>query len=132
MECVHSPLTGGLFHCVIYTFIMNIKSIIVAGFIAVTALSVGDSAMAKTTKCWYGDAGTHLTHYFCDVNRRVNANGHIVFVVNGLGTVVMWDDDTAEIIGDDGGYTDNLIVETTGRDHRLVNLDNDYNFIFRY
>ena len=111
---------------------MNIKSIIAAGFIAVTALSVGDSAMAKTTKCWYGDAGTQLTHTFCDVQRRVNANGHIVFDVNGLGTVVMWDDDTAEIIGNDGGYTDNLIVETTGRDHRLVNLDNDYNFIFRY
>ncbi len=121
-----------MFHCVIYTFIMNIKSIIAAGFIAVTALSVGDSAMAKTTKCWYGDAGTQLTHTFCDVNRRVNANGHIVFDVDGLGTVVMWDDNTAEIIGKNGSYTNNLIVETTGRDHRLVNLDNDYNFIFRY
>jgi len=111
---------------------MNIKSIIAAGFIAISALSVGDSAMAKTTKCWYGNAGAQLTHTFCDVDRRVNANGHIVFDVDGLGTVVLWDDDTAEIINDNGGYTDNLIVSQSGRDIRLINLDNDYNFIFRY
>ena len=111
---------------------MNIKSIIAAGFIAVTALSVGEPAMAKTTKCWYGNAHEQLTHTFCDVNRRVNANGHVVFDVDGLGTVVLWDDQTAEIIGDDGGYTDNLIVTQSGRDIRLINLDNEYNFVFRY
>ena len=88
--------------------------------------------MAKTTRCWYGHANTQLTHTFCDVNRRVNANGHIVFDVSGLGTIVLWNDNTAELIGTDGDYTNNFITETSGRDVRLVNLDNNYNFMFRY
>jgi len=107
---------------------------VVAGAIALSAILPGDAAMARTTKCWYGNAGTQLTHTFCDVNRRINANGHVVFDIDGLGTIVMWDDNTAELIGNNGKYTDNLIVSTenNGRDHRLINLDNDFNFIFRW
>ena len=92
----------------------------------------GLKAEAKTTRCWYGHANTQLTHTFCDVNRRVNANGHIVFDVSGLGTIVLWKDNTAELIGKNGGYTDNFITEVSGRNIRLVNLDNNYNFVFRY
>ena len=92
----------------------------------------GLQAEAKTTRCWYGQANTQLTHSFCDVNRRVNANGHIVFDVSGLGTIVLWKDNTAELIGTNGDYTNNFITEVSGRDIRLVNLDNNYNFVFRY
>ena len=89
-------------------------------------------AQAKTTRCWYGHANTQLTHTFCDVERRINANGHIVFDVSGLGTIVLWNDNSAELIGANGSYTDNFITEVSGRDVRLVNLDNNYNFMFRY
>mgnify|MGYP003681699952 CR=1 FL=1 len=92
----------------------------------------GLQAEAKTTRCWYGDAGTQLTHSFCEVQRRVNANGHIVFDVENLGTIVLWNDNTAELIGTNGEYTNNFITITEGRDTRLVNLDNEYNFVFRY
>ena len=111
---------------------MNFKSIIAAAIIATTGISVGSIAEAKTSKCWYGHAGTTLTHTFCDVTRRINANGHVVFDVAGLGTIVLWDDNTAELIGENGSYNDNYIVESVGREHRLINLDNNYNFIFRY
>ena len=111
---------------------MNFKSLFVAATVAIGSLTVGSAALAKTTRCWYGHANTQLTHTFCDVTRRVNANGHIVFDVANLGTIVLWDDNTAELIGNDGSYTNNFITETSGRDVRLVNLDNDYNFVFRY
>ena len=96
---------------------MNFKSFIAAAIIATTGISVGSMANAKTTKCWYGDAGTTLTHTFCDVTRRINANGHIVFDVAGLGTIVLWDDNTAELIGENGSYNDNFIVQTTDVTH---------------
>jgi len=110
---------------------MNIRSIILSATIALTAIIPGDAAMARTSRCWAGYAGQQLDHVFCDVERRINANGHVVFDIDGLGTVVLWDDNTAEMIGENGRYNNNFIVRTHGNDVRLINLENEFNFIFR-
>ena len=109
---------------------------------AATALALNLAAPVKaeaaTAPCYYGDAGELLEEFWCDTTRRVNANGHIVYDVKGaatgdlLGTIVLWDDDTAEWIQEDGSVNPNFVTEDLDHGYiRLINADNDYNFVFQ-
>ena len=107
---------------------------------AATALALNlaapTKAEARVTDCHFGPAGQILTEDLCDVNRRVNANGHVVFDIKRVrtnrhvGTIVLWDDDTAEWIKD-GKVIRNILTEDLPNGYiRLVDA-NDFNFVFQ-
>ena len=109
---------------------------------AATALALNlaapQKAEARITDCHYGEAGQLMEQDLCDVTRRINANGHIVFDIADVrtgerfATVVLWDDDTAEWIMPNGHVNRNIVTEDLPNDNvRLVNMDNDFNFIFQ-
>jgi len=102
------------------------------------SMAAPQKAEARITDCHYGEAGKVLEQDLCDVTRRINANGHIVFDIADVrtgerfATVVLWDDDTAEWIDSDGHVNRNIVTQDLANDNiRLVNLDNDFNFIFQ-
>ena len=108
---------------------------------AATALALNlaapQKAEARITDCHFGEAGQTLEKDLCDVTRRINANGHVVFDIKEphtdrhIGTVVLWDDDTAEWIRN-GEVNDNIVTEDLPNDYiRLINAENDFNFIFQ-
>ena len=110
----------------------NFKALAASALIAVSGFGAIAPANAATTNCWIvGNHQTASRHAFrCNVNRRINANGHIVWDVthyqnNGANfTVVFWTDDTAEVIFADG--TPNVHVPSytdSDGDQRIV-LDN--------
>ena len=82
---------------------MNFKALTIAATLAAGTI-FGGIAPANASTCWFerGETG-RLAPTYCRTNRRINANGHIVFdIVDHQGTeftLVMWDDDTAELIG---------------------------------
>ena len=100
------------------------------------SMAAPQKAEAGVNVCHFGQAGQALEKDLCDVNRRVNANGHVVFDIKDLrsrliGTVVLWNDDTAEWIRN-GEVNRNIVTEDLPNDYiRLVNRDNDYNFVFQ-
>ena len=100
------------------------------------SMAAPQKAEARVTVCHFGPAGQILTEDLCDVNRRVNANGHVVFDIKQVstnrhvGTVVLWDDDTAEWIRN-GKVIRNILTEDLPNGYiRLVDA-NDFNFIFQ-
>ena len=76
---------------------MNLRSTLVS---AATATMfglglTGSPAHAASTSCWYGNEGERLEHFKCDVRRRINYNGHVVWDVSSQGggklfTFVLW------------------------------------------
>ena len=101
------------------------------------SMAAPQKAEARVADCHFGQAGQILEKDLCDVNRRVNANGHVVFDIKDvrtdrhIGTVVLWDDDTAEWIRN-GEVNRNIVTEDLPNDYiRLVNADNDFNFVFQ-
>ena len=82
---------------------MNIKALAIATTLAAGTI-FGGIAPANASTCWFerGETG-RMSPTHCQTNRRINANGHVVFdIVDWQGTeftLVMWDDDTAELIG---------------------------------
>jgi len=71
------------------------------GLLASAALL--QAAPAEAGRCWYLDYGEHKYSEYCPVSRRINYNGHIVWdIIDGDGkkfTVILWDDDIAEVVG---------------------------------
>lgn len=77
-----------------------IKSTIAALVIAASSF-FAPSAQAADSTCWFNtDHRGDLVPEWCDVTRRINANGHIVWDimdVNGAtAVIVLWDDGIAE------------------------------------
>ena len=81
---------------------MNIKALAIAATLAAGSI-FGAVAPANAGTCWFekGNTGSMAPTY-CSTTRRINANGHVVFdIVDWQGTkmtLVLWDDNTAEII----------------------------------
>ena len=111
---------------------MNIKSLALASLLTVGALFGGNApAEAKMSRCYLGHAGTQLNVEICDVERRVNANGHVVFDISGPvnGTVVLWNDGTGEWVTKDG--VSNFVTEDLDNGYvRMINTYNNFNFVF--
>ena len=97
---------------------MRLRSTLVTAA-TITMFGLGLAAKpadAASTSCWYGKPGQRLEHFHCDVRKRVNANGHIVWDVSTsqkgkLFTFVLWGKDS-----DTSGNAD-FIVD--GRDVRI-------------
>ena len=111
---------------------MNFKALALGSVLALGSIFGSVSpAEAKVSRCYLGDAGTRLTTRLCDVTRRINSNGHVVFDVTGPvnGTVVLWDDGTAEWVGDHG--VSHFVTEKLQNGYvRMINEVNDFNFVF--
>ena len=111
---------------------MNFKALALGSVLALGSIFGSISpAEAKTSRCYLGDAGTQLATRVCDVDRRVNNNGHIVFDISGPvnGTVVLWDDGTAEWVSSTG--VADFVTETLSNGYvRMINTSNDFNFVF--
>ena len=82
---------------------MNIKNILLSATIAAGSI-FGAIAPAEAGTCWFSNGQGSLAPSYCQTGRRVNANGHVVFdVIDYKGTemtLVLWDDNTAEMIVD--------------------------------
>ena len=97
---------------------VNLRSIL-ASAATVALFGLGwttNPAEAASTSCWYGQLGERLERFNCDVHKRINANGHIVWDVSTkqrgtLFTFVLWGQ-KADTFGDA-----DFIVE--GRDVRI-------------
>ena len=77
-----------------------IKSTIAALFIAASSFFVPAVQAAEST-CWFNENRRgDLVAEWCDVTRRINANGDIVWdivdVKGNTATIVLWDDGVAE------------------------------------
>ena len=76
-----------------------------AGAAAAIAVDFVAPNKSDAATCWFQrlDNPERLTPSYCQMNRRVNANGHVVWdIVDHKGTrstLVFWDDNTVEIIG---------------------------------
>ena len=82
---------------------VNFKALALATTLALGGI-VGGMAPAQAGTCWY-DTNTSQTvrGEYCRTDRRVNANGHVVWDVTQndgqVVTLVFWDDSVVEVIG---------------------------------
>ena len=81
----------------------NFKALALTATIALGGI-VGGITPAEAGTCWFRHGEYHRAQgEWCGTERRINANGHVVFdVTDNKGktvTIVMWDDNTAELIG---------------------------------
>ena len=82
---------------------INFKALALTATLAAGTI-FGAVAPAQAGTCWFerGETGRMAATY-CQTNRRINYNGHIVWdIVDHQGTeftLVFWADDTVEIIG---------------------------------
>ena len=75
------------------------------GAAAAMALNLALPTKADAGTCWFEQGNTgSMAPTYCSTTRRINANGHVVFdIVDWSGTkmtLVLWDDNTAEVIVD--------------------------------
>ena len=93
------------------------------------------AAPAEAGRCWYMEPGQIDRGEYCQTTRRINANGHIVFdIVDGDGdkfTVVLWDDNVAEVIGLTARPQQLRTYEDSQGDTRIVWPDG-FEFVFRH
>ena len=76
---------------------MNLRTTLVSAATA-TMFGIGLAAApveAASTSCWYGNHGERLEHFKCNLNRRINYNGHIVWDIGAQNggktfTFVLW------------------------------------------
>ena len=84
---------------------MNFKAIALAATLAL-GTTFGAATPAEAGTCWFPNGRGRLAPTYCQTERRINANGHVVFdIVDYQGTkmtLVLWDDNTAELIGENG------------------------------
>ena len=104
---------------------INFKALALATTLALTGF-VGGITPAQAGTCWFREGQHHLAQgEWCGTERRINANGHVVFdITDNKGktiTIVMWDDNTAELIG----LVDQVITVPTYTDR-----DGDTRFVF--
>ncbi len=81
---------------------MNFKALLASAAIISTSFLVPiEPANAGT--CWYIESNRSTSGEYCRTTRRINYNGHVVFdIVDGSGqffTVILWDDNIAEVVG---------------------------------
>ena len=110
------------------TSMFNFKAIAASALIAVSSFGAIAPANAAATNCWV--VGNHQTAsrrpFRCNVNRRINANGHIVWDVthnqqNGANfTLVLWTDDTADVSFTDGTSVHVPAYTDSDGDQRIV------------
>ena len=92
-------------------------------------------AEAKVGVCQAGWPGERLEKFECDVDRRVNANGHVVFDLgepNGKPafTIVLWEDMSAEVIFE-GKVQDAVTEHMGGGYYRIIShARGNFNIIF--
>ena len=81
---------------------INFKALALTTALAAGSI-FGTVAPAQAGTCWY-NTNTSQTVYgeYCRTERRINANGHVVWDVIENGnviTLVFWDDSVVEVIG---------------------------------
>ena len=80
---------------------INFKALALTATLAAGTI-FGAVAPANAGTCWFENNRGSLSASYCQTNRRINANGHVVFdVVDANGTevtLVLWNDNTAEIL----------------------------------
>lgn len=80
---------------------MNFKAFALAATLAAGTV-FGAATPAQAGTCWFSAGNGRLAPTYCQTERRINANGHVVFdIVDYQGTeltLVLWDDNTAELI----------------------------------
>lgn len=80
----------------------NFKALALAATLSIGGI-FGGMAPAEAGTCWFDNYRGGLAPTYCSTDRRINANGHVVWdVVDHQGTeftLVFWDDNTVEIIG---------------------------------
>ena len=99
---------------------INFKALALATTLALGGI-VGGMAPANAGTCWY-DTNTAQTVYgqYCQTERRINANGHVVWdLEGGAFTLVFWTDEIVEIIGlTERPYQATYFVDSDG-DYRI-------------
>ena len=79
----------------------NFKTLALTATLAAGTI-FGAVAPANAGTCWFENNRGTLSPSYCQTNRRINANGHVVFdIVDHRGdevTLVLWNDDTAELL----------------------------------
>ena len=84
---------------------INLKALAIATTLSLSAM-IGDIPSAKAGTCWFNNGRGSLSPSYCQTNRRINANGHVVFdIVDHRGdklTLVLWTDGTAELLMNGG------------------------------
>jgi len=80
----------------------NFKALALTATLAAGTI-FGAVAPANAGTCWFERGNTgRLAASYCQTNRRINANGHVVFdIVDHQGTemtLVLWNDNTAELL----------------------------------
>ncbi|WP_186582946.1 hypothetical protein [Synechococcus sp. MEDNS5] len=75
------------------------NKIITSSALVFVSLAALMNAPAKAGTCWAWKPSSSRTVQgeYCRVSKRVNANGHTVIDIDS-GTVVIWDDNTAEVL----------------------------------
>ena len=81
---------------------INFKALALTATLAAGTI-FGAVAPANAGTCWFERGNTgRLAATYCQTNRRINANGHVVFdIVDHQGTemtLVLWNDNTAELL----------------------------------
>ena len=79
----------------------NFKALALAATLAIGGV-VGGIAPANAGTCWFDNGRGKLAPTYCQTNRRINNNGHVVYDVvdhkNNKMVLVIWDNYTAEMI----------------------------------
>ena len=86
-------------------FMKTIASIAAAGLIGLASLFAAAPAEARRSTCWASNGRGSMPSMPCDVTRRVNYNGHVVWDVRLGGekvTIVLWSNGVGEAIWGDG------------------------------
>lgn len=105
-----------------------------AGLIALGSITTTVTP-AEAGTCWFMNGSQRVRGQYCQIGRRVNANGHRVIDIadrTGKVTVVIWDDNTAEVLSSQIPYRYRWFdwyIDNTG-DYRLSNR-RGYEFSFR-
>ena len=82
----------------------NFKALALAATLAIGGV-VGGIAPANAGTCWNLHQGArNVQGYYCHTQKRINANGHVVWDVTDVNTgdkftFVFWNDNVVEIIG---------------------------------
>lgn len=83
----------------------SLASFAAAGLIGLSSLFAAAPAEARRSTCWASNGTGSMPAMACDVTRRVNYNGHVVWDVR-LGsqkvTFVLWTNGVGEAIWADG------------------------------
>ena len=102
---------------------INFKALALTAALAAGSI-FGTVAPAQAGTCWFERGNTgRLAPTHCQTTRRINSNGHVVFdIIDHEGTeftLVMWDDNTAELIGLGHGVTNARIWTDRQGDLRI-------------